>query len=124
MHSLNLRVIAIKTRWNLTHLSSQSSRKNHKDEQLSLLSVQQAPANDYELPAPDPMANMQEDYQALGLTLGQHPVALLQAAGKLPKHYKAAELGYVRHQQLVTVVGLVTNRQRPGTASGVNLPFA
>lgn len=107
------------TRWNLTHLSSQSSRKNHKDEQLSLLSVQQAPANDYELPAPDPMANMQEDYQALGLTLGQHPVALLQAAGKLPKHYKAAELGYVRHQQLVTVVGLVTNRQRPGTASGV-----
>lgn len=110
------------TRWNLTHLNNKSSKTQSNEQkaaQLSLLSVQQATANDYQLPEPDPMANMQEDYQALGLTLGQHPVALLQEAGKLPKHYKAAELGYLRHQQHVTVLGLVTNRQRPGTASGV-----
>lgn len=107
------------TRWNLTQLSPPKRIEGKTAGQLSLLTVQQAPTNDYQLAEPDALATMQEDYQALGLTLGKHPIALLQENGQLPKHYKATELPYVRHQQRVTVLGLVTNRQRPGTASGV-----
>ena len=62
---------------------------------------------------------MLEDYAALGFSLTQHPLALLRRLGKLPRSVPAAELHRVRHQSPVRISGLVTLRQRPGTAAGV-----
>ena len=72
----------------------------------------------YLLP-PGPVQNVLEDYAATGLSLLQHPLALLRQAGKLVRSVPAAELGKVRHKSPVRVSGLVTLRQRPGTAAGV-----
>ncbi|RUO29535.1 error-prone DNA polymerase [Aliidiomarina sanyensis] len=103
------------TRWDMTKLESSKPDTN----QLSLLAVAENMRGDYTLPGPTELDDMCEDYSTLGLTLGRHPVALLDEMGELPVHRKAHELKALRHGQLVTIVGVVTNRQRPGTASGV-----
>jgi error-prone DNA polymerase len=71
------------------------------------------------LAAPGPVAEVLEDYAATGLTLAVHPMALLRQANKLPRSVPVAELSRVRHNSPVRVSGLVTLRQRPGTAAGV-----
>ncbi|MFU8817336.1 MAG: error-prone DNA polymerase [Pseudomonadales bacterium] len=75
------------------------------------------------LPAPSAVGDMLDDYRYLGLTLGSHPLALLrndaQLGRNLARCYTAAELEACRHGQFVRVAGLVTGRQRPGTATGV-----
>lgn len=91
-------------------------------EQLPLLTVAEH-HHDITFAEPHPLDNMREDYQSMGLTLGEHPVALLRqylAAQKaLPRHQQAETLKELRHGQIVTVLGLVTGRQRPGTSKGV-----
>ncbi|HHO67507.1 MAG TPA: error-prone DNA polymerase, partial [Gammaproteobacteria bacterium] len=59
------------------------------------------------------------DHASLGLSLGRHPLALLR-----PRLRKRAllEADHLRRRpagQRVRTAGLVTNRQRPGSASGV-----
>jgi error-prone DNA polymerase len=60
-----------------------------------------------------------EDYAATGLTLNKHPITLLDEANQLTSFTRMAELKNKNHQSLVTVVGMVTAKQSPGTASGV-----
>lgn len=72
-----------------------------------------------QLPAPDEQADLEEDYRNTGLSLGRHPLALLREQGGLARCLRADQLAACRPGQLVHVAGLVTNRQRPGTASGV-----
>ncbi|OEE67438.1 error-prone DNA polymerase [Enterovibrio norvegicus FF-33] len=69
--------------------------------------------------SPTAIEDVIEDYAATGLTLGQHPIALLDVNGKLGKHRLANELTTIQSGTVVTVAGVVTGRQRPGTASGV-----
>lgn len=73
--------------------------------------------------APAPADDMINDYRYLGLTLGDHPLALLRAdpllSNQLGRCHTAKRLEACRHRQWVRVAGLVTGRQRPGTASGV-----
>jgi error-prone DNA polymerase len=59
------------------------------------------------------------DYRSLGLTLGRHPLALLRARLERQRMSTAVELKQLPHGRLARVTGLVTGRQRPGTASGV-----
>jgi len=59
------------------------------------------------------------DYASLGLTLGRHPVALLRERLRRQRMFSAAELKTLPHGRIARVTGLVTGRQRPGTASGV-----
>jgi len=59
------------------------------------------------------------DYRAQGLTLGRHPLALLRPA-LLDKRFLPAEvLNTFSDGQLARGAGIVTVRQRPGTANGV-----
>jgi error-prone DNA polymerase len=74
-------------------------------------SFQLTPANDVE--------NLIEDYQATTLSLKLHPIRLLKEAGLLPKYTSASDLHHVPHKQVISVVGLVIGRQRPGTSRGV-----
>jgi error-prone DNA polymerase len=72
-----------------------------------------------ELPEETPMEALEADYRAVGLSVGQHPVGLMR--GQLERD------GVLRLEMLagrppgapVRIVGLVTCRQRPGTANGV-----
>jgi error-prone DNA polymerase len=58
------------------------------------------------------------DYASLGFSLGRHPLSLLR--GRLdPRYVTARQLRTRDHQAPTRCVGLVTCRQRPGTASGV-----
>jgi error-prone DNA polymerase len=60
------------------------------------------------------------DYQALGLSLKAHPLALLRPALAAFKVQQAALLNAeYRPGQLARASGLVTHRQQPGTAKGV-----
>jgi len=71
------------------------------------------------LAAPSEGEDLVADYSSLGLTLGRHPLALLRERLSRQRMVTAAELKTLPHGRLTRVTGLVTGRQRPGTASGV-----
>ncbi|MCL1038176.1 error-prone DNA polymerase [Shewanella submarina] len=71
------------------------------------------------MPVPGEIQSMVADFGRLGLSLGRHPIAILREQGLLIGCRSAVELHECRHGQIVTVAGVVTGRQRPGTASGV-----
>ena len=60
-----------------------------------------------------------EDYATTGLSLRHHPITLLDQAKLIGRFTRMQELPYKSDQSLVTVVGVVTGKQSPGTASGV-----
>ena len=70
------------------------------------------------LDAPSEHRSLIEDYRHLGLTLGRHPMALVRHLPRFKRCSRARELKRARPNQLVRVAGLVTNRQRPGSAKG------
>ncbi len=70
-----------------------------------------------QLPAPREGADIREDYRSIGLTLGRHPMALLRP--RFARCRSARDLQAVSSGATVRVAGLVSGRQRPGTASGV-----
>jgi error-prone DNA polymerase len=59
------------------------------------------------------------DYRAAGLTLGRHPLALLRPRLLAQRFMPASALYDYKDGQLARACGLVTVRQRPGTANGV-----
>ncbi|MHC8366738.1 error-prone DNA polymerase [Pseudomonas sp. ZT5P21] len=71
------------------------------------------------LPKPTVGEDLLADYNSLGTTLGPHPLALLRGELKARRCRSSKELLEVEHGRPVSVAGLVTGRQRPGTASGV-----
>ncbi len=72
-----------------------------------------------DLPAPTEGENVVADYASLGLTLGRHPLALLRSELHRLRLLTAEELRRIPHGTQTCVAGIVTCRQRPGTASGV-----
>ncbi|TKB47540.1 error-prone DNA polymerase [Thalassotalea mangrovi] len=75
--------------------------------------------NEPHLFSPSDIETLNEDYAATGLTLNTHPIRLLEQAGHLSGFIRMNQLMSKPHKSLVTVVGIVTGRQSPGTASGV-----
>ncbi|WP_307335525.1 error-prone DNA polymerase [Pseudomonas lini] len=71
------------------------------------------------LPKPTVGEDLLADYNSVGTTLGPHPLALLRGELKARRCRSSKELMAVEHGRPVSVAGLVTGRQRPGTASGV-----
>ncbi len=72
-----------------------------------------------ELPGMTEGENIAGDYRSLGFTLGRHPLALLRS--RLQQYrFIAAEhlLAQWPDRRLARACGLVTTRQRPGTAKG------
>jgi len=59
------------------------------------------------------------DYRSLGLTLGRHPLALLRWRLARMHMCTASELHALPDGQRARTAGIVTCRQRPGTAQGV-----
>ena len=60
-----------------------------------------------------------QDYAALGLTLGRHPLALLRAQLRAEGLRDTRDLQSWKSGRLLRLAGLVLMRQRPGSAKGV-----
>ncbi len=86
---------------------------------LPLFEHLEEPTSEHMIREPSNLQTLLEDYSATGLSLTQHPITLLDQAGLLGRFTRKAQLAEKRHQSLVTVVGVVTGRQSPGTAAGV-----
>jgi error-prone DNA polymerase len=71
------------------------------------------------LPVPAEGQNLVADFRAMGLTLGRHPAALLRGHLRRLGMATAADIRRCRHGERVRAAGIVINRQRPSTASGV-----
>jgi len=72
-----------------------------------------------ELLAPADGESLLADYRSTGLSLDTHPLALLRPQLAAFRVQPAAVLALSRNGQLARASGLVTHRQRPGTAKGV-----
>ena len=70
------------------------------------------------LPAPTEADDLLADYRTLGLTLKRHPLALLRDELARFRVQPAAVLNTYPDGRLARASGLVTHRQRPGTAKG------
>jgi error-prone DNA polymerase len=71
------------------------------------------------LRAPGDAGTVLADYRSLGLSLTQHPVALLREQLAAYRVMPAAVLASYPNGRLARASGLVTHRQRPATAKGV-----
>ena len=71
------------------------------------------------LPTPREGEEIVGDYEAMGLTLRRHPLALLRERLKKKNIRTATEVSNSRNGQFIRAAGIVTCRQRPATASGV-----
>jgi len=71
------------------------------------------------LPPPSIAENVHADYAHTGLTLGPHPLKLLRARLRAKRWLDSKQLQDLPHESEVRLAGLVTQRQRPQTASGV-----
>jgi error-prone DNA polymerase len=70
------------------------------------------------LPAPTEGEDIVADYASIGLTLGHHPLALLRSRLARMRFATADEIKLLPGGTPVRAAGIVTGRQRPGTASG------
>jgi error-prone DNA polymerase len=70
------------------------------------------------LPPPTEGENIVADYASTGLTLGRHPLALLRSRLARLRFATADELKLLPGGTPARAAGIVTGRQRPGTASG------
>jgi error-prone DNA polymerase len=72
-----------------------------------------------QLPVPQVAEEVLADYRATGLTLRAHPMSLLRDRDPFNRCKRHTELALVGNRRFVRIAGLVTCRQRPGSASGV-----
>ncbi len=86
---------------------------------LPLLDVPRFNEGDPMLPVPGEGQNLIADFQSTGLSLGRHPLALLRTHLSSLRMATAADIRRCRHGEHVRAAGIVINRQRPSTASGV-----
>jgi error-prone DNA polymerase len=63
--------------------------------------------------------NVIDDYASIGLTLRAHPMQILRSEHPFNKCKRYSDLVGLPHKGFVRIAGIVTGKQRPGTASGV-----
>ncbi len=69
--------------------------------------------------SPSKVQSLIEDYAATGLSIKHHPIALIHQQQNLPDITLASSLKQAKNKTVVRILGCVTCRQAPGTASGV-----
>lgn len=71
------------------------------------------------LPFMTPAEHVVQDYAATGLSVKAHPVSFLRQQLNMLQVTPTAELPNLKNGDKIKVAGLVTVRQRPGTAKGI-----
>ncbi|QJR81014.1 error-prone DNA polymerase [Alteromonas pelagimontana] len=69
--------------------------------------------------SPTKFDNLVEDYNSTSLSLTQHPISLIAEQQDLSRFTFANALAEKSNKSVVHVIGCVTGRQAPGTATGV-----
>jgi error-prone DNA polymerase len=87
--------------------------------QRPLLRGVHSPEAQIALPLPSRAAEARADYASVGLTLGTHPLALLRPQLRAQGWRSSEQVLALPHASRTRAAGLVTLRQRPGTAAGV-----
>jgi error-prone DNA polymerase len=87
--------------------------------QRPLLHGVHSPEAQIALPLPSRAAEARADYASVGLTLGTHPLALLRPQLRAQGWRSSRQVLALPHASRTRAAGLVTLRQRPGTAAGV-----
>ncbi|MFC0678947.1 error-prone DNA polymerase [Lysobacter korlensis] len=87
--------------------------------QLPLLAGVAIAEDKPDLPLPSVGEDLLADYALTGTTLGRHPLAQIRSTLHARRCMRSSQLARLPHGRRVQVAGLVTLRQRPGTASGV-----
>ena len=83
-------------------------------------SDQQPEQDSANLKTPSETENLHADYSYTGLSLGPHPMELLREKFPIFRQCKRhIDLATLNHRRFIRIAGLVTGKQRPGTASGV-----
>jgi error-prone DNA polymerase len=77
------------------------------------------PSSALALPLPTPTETVTQDYDALGFSLNAHPLELVRADLTRLNVLTSRAIRESRASRRVRVAGLVTVRQRPGTAKGI-----
>jgi error-prone DNA polymerase len=72
-----------------------------------------------DLRAPAIAEEVLADYRSMGLSLRPHPMSLLRHNHPFSRCKRHADLPGIGNNRFIRIAGLVTGRQRPGTASGV-----
>jgi error-prone DNA polymerase len=85
------------------------------DGQLSETALETTP----DLPSMTRGEHVVQDYISTGLSLKDHPVGLLRAKLTQLRNVRVSELSHKKDGDHVCIAGLITVRQRPGTAKGV-----
>ena len=75
-------------------------------------------AHRLDLAEPSEVAHVEQDYRHTGLSLRRHPIALLREQQLLGNCLSTEQIKGSADRRWVSLVGLVTCRQRPGSASG------
>ena len=70
------------------------------------------------LASPSEAEDLKADYARLGFTLGRHPLSLLRSRLAGMRFLSATGIAACADRQLARAAGIVTCRQRPGTARG------
>lgn len=70
-------------------------------------------------PPPSKVSEVFSDYSSTGLSLREHPMLLLRQQHPFNRCKRFADLPEVGNKRFVRIAGIVTGRQRPGSASGV-----
>lgn len=84
-----------------------------------LLDVSDKTDDDLLMSGPSLEEDVMDDYASIGLTLRTHPMKILRSEFPFDKCKRFVDLVDLRHKSFVRVAGIVTGKQRPGTASGV-----
>ncbi|WP_215404857.1 error-prone DNA polymerase [Vibrio gigantis] len=101
------------TRWAIMDSASDLPLFNQIDDSFEKGTDEQG------LQQPSEMQDLLEDFASVGISLNKHPITLLEEANRLGRFTHMKDLIQQRHKSMVTVVGLVTGKQSPGTAAGV-----
>ncbi|GAB5415596.1 MAG: error-prone DNA polymerase [Congregibacter sp.] len=101
-------------RWQVMALEPERPLLAHEDyAQAKVLN------DDVELAAPNISEAVLADYGSVGLSLRAHPLSLLRDRSPFDRCKRQQDLEHLGDGRFVRIAGLVTCRQRPGTASGV-----
>ncbi|MDX1605137.1 MAG: error-prone DNA polymerase [Candidatus Competibacterales bacterium] len=84
-----------------------------------ILQGARVPDAETELPCPGEAEEILADYASTGLTLNRHPLSLLRDSLARRRAMTTADARDMTSGSRIRCAGLVTLRQRPGTASGV-----
>jgi error-prone DNA polymerase len=109
--------------WDVTGIAAplplERSQTDGRSCDLAMMVKDPAQQDTISLHAPSVTEDMFNDYRYTGLTLGPHPMTLLREHPELRGFRRAVDLEECRTGQMIRIAGVVTGRQRPGTASGV-----